>query len=441
MQVAIENLGPCERKVSVVVPVDQVNRVFDQTLQRIARNARIPGFRQGKAPRNALEAHYGSQIQQEVESKLVEETLFKAMNDSQLAPVTTPKVASGECTRNAEFSYTADVEIMPEIPLQKHEQLPVAKVVAGVTEADVDQQLDMMRQRASQVVPVLDRTDVQAGDCVVVDVAVTQDGNAVTSETKSNILFQLDAQGAAQHQLPASLASQLIGCVVPSTHAIDVTVAEGEQPAHLVGQSLTYLISMNELKTRKVPALDDEFAQDVGEESLVELRDKVRTHLLSQREQQATTETRKRLLKALVDANPFPVPHSLVTAQAARLVADTQRRMQEMFGRKFDLPQHMMVELLKESEGEAELQVRSALLLREVAKFAQLEVTQDEVDAEVAKALEQYGDRKESVRHMFAAAEVQDQIRRALLDDKAVAYLLERSVDAPSEVGSTQQPA
>src|SRR5688572_21760884 len=114
MQVQVEKTGPCESKVSISIPAEKVDEVFEQVFRKVARSARIPGFRPGKAPKGVIESHYGEQIRGDVENKLIEETLFSAMQAQNLSPVVAPAVKTGDLKKGTEYAYSADIETQPE---------------------------------------------------------------------------------------------------------------------------------------------------------------------------------------------------------------------------------------------------------------------------------------------------------------------------------------
>ena len=178
MDVQVEEAGTFYRKLSVTVPQTLVDQAFDSAFKRVAKGARIPGFRPGKAPRSVLQAHYGPQISAEVQDSLVQQHLPSAMAQSEVTPVARPALESASLSKGKDFKFVATVEIQPDIELTKWEGLEIEKVETVVEDAELEARLDSMRQQHSQMVPVEDRTVVENGDFVSMDYEGFIDGEA-----------------------------------------------------------------------------------------------------------------------------------------------------------------------------------------------------------------------------------------------------------------------
>ncbi len=422
MQVQVETISPTQRKVLVTIPAKDVDQAFDKAYKAVGKNAQIPGFRPGKAPRGLIEAHYGDKVMVEVQHDLVAGSLSKAMQDHDLSPVATPAVNPGKLARGDDFSFTAELEVQPEIHLNQYKGLHVAPVTVTVEEAEVEGQLTKMREQAAQLVPVMIRDVVQKGDVVMMDYEAFVGGAPLAGGKADNALIEVGSEG----YLPA-LSDGLIGAKVPSEREVPVKFPEDYTAKEVAGKEATFKVKVKELKQKELPKLDDDFAKDIGSESLEALKTKIKDAVLAQKQRAADDERKNALMKALVAANPFDLPPSLVSAQADRMIASATMRVQQMMGQKMQLSDAELEALRKDSTTDAEQQVRAGLLLLEVAKAEELTVEPAETDKEVETMARMSGEEAHRVRAYYNDSEHRMGLVYRLLEEKTVKFLLEHA--------------
>lgn len=421
MEIAYEKTGPCTGKLSVTVPPDVVDATFSRVYKGVARRARVPGFRPGKAPRQVIDAHYGAQVRSEVESELVQVSLHKALAEKAVLPVATPRVASGELRKGNAFSYTAELETQPEITLQTYRGLKVPPLKVELSASEVDAELDKLRQQSMQLAPVLDRDNVQDGDLVLADYHATEGGMMLAQSSVEGGMLEIG------HDFIPGLSAALLGARVPGARQVPVDFPADFQIEAWRGKKVTFHVTLKELKKRDLPTLDDDFAKDLGEENLAALRGKIESNVRSHKEESAKTEQRRALLQSLIDANPFDVPPSLIAEQVDRMIIDAATRVRQMMGDRFSLGDLEMDKLRLDNRPLAEFQVRSGLLLLEVAKDATIDVSDADIDTEIARIAESAGEQGERVRIAYQNEQNRHRLRYRLLEDKTVALLMQHA--------------
>ncbi|MEL6544638.1 MAG: trigger factor, partial [Myxococcota bacterium] len=325
MDVNLEKTGSYGRKLSITLPADEVNKAFDRAYKTIAKSARIPGFRPGKAPRNVIEMHYGEQMRSEVEQSLVSSSLLQALQQSEETPVAMPSVDPGALKRGNEFSYTAEFEVPPEVKLEKHEGLAIERLELDVPESDVENELEQMREQAAQLVPVMVREETQKGDIVTMDYEGFIDDVAFPGGTGENAMIEI---GGGDY-IPG-FSEGIEGAKVGATVSFPVTFPEDYGAQELAGKTATFKVTVKEIKTKELPALDDDFAKDVGEDSLDALKGKIREQIEGRKKREIEDEQRTLVLKALVEANEFEVPPTMIRQQAERMVQNAAERMKQI---------------------------------------------------------------------------------------------------------------
>jgi len=421
MDVQVEEAGTFYRKLSVTVPQLLVDQEFDSAFKRVAKGARIPGFRPGKAPRSVLQAHYGSQISAEVQDSLVQQHLPSAMAQSEVTPVARPALESVSLSKGKDFKFVATVEIQPDIELTKWEGLEIEKVEIKVEDAELEGRLDSMRQQQAQMVPVEDRSVVEQGDWVVLDYEGFIDGVAFDGGQAEGA--QIEVGGGSY--LPG-FEKGVEGATVPSEIEFPVEFPAEYQAENLAGKTANFKATLHELKIKETPALDDDFAQDVGEDNVEALKEKVKAELVGQKEKQAKDEERQLTLKALVAANPFEVAPSVVDEQAERMINNAAMQMQQMMGYRPQLSPEEVANLKEENRPMAEEQVRGGLLLMEVTKAAEIEVVEEDIDAEIANLSETSG-QADQVKTHFKNPQERQNLRYRLLEDRTVDAILDKA--------------
>jgi len=423
MDVQLEETGRFGRKLSVTVPAPQVQKAFDAVTKEIGKTTRVPGFRPGKAPRELLEKQFGGRIKGEVADKLVGETLMQALGEKNVAPLAMPQLQVGDLERGNAFSYSAEFEIPPEVKVTLTKGLKVPPLRVDVSADDIEKQLEQMRKQAAQLVPVLVRDVVEKGDVVLMDYEGTIGGVPFAGGKADNALIEVGGEGYLKE-----FSGGIEGAKCPSERSVPVTFPADYGNKDLAGKPATFKIKVKEIKKKEMPALDDEFARDMGSETLAALRTKVKEGLTLQKKRDAELDERKHLMEALVAANPFELPPSMVHEQAKRMVASATARIEQMVGRRFSLSLPERENLYKESLENAETQVRSGLLLLEIATQEKMEVDSAAIDAEIERMAASAGPEDgPRVRTYYRDRDQQERLRFKLLEDMVVKHLLEHA--------------
>ncbi|MBN1962671.1 MAG: trigger factor [Deltaproteobacteria bacterium] len=422
MEVQVEQVGQFGRKLSINIPNDDVKKTFDKVTKEFAKEAKIPGFRPGKIPSGVVAQHYGPQIKNAVRESLIEQSLIKAIHENKLAPVGAPRIHMQELERDVDFKYTAEFEVQPEIELKTYKGLKVAKVKIEVNESEIDTQLENMRTQAAQLVPVLIRDTVEKGDIVLVDYEGTMGGIPFKGGKAENALIEI---GGSTY-LP-QISEGLLGAKVPGERVVQVDFPEDYNAKDLAGKPASFHIRLREIKKKELPALDDEFARDVGEENLVALRERLEREITAQKNHEAEGEQRQKLLKALADANPFNVPQSMIDEQAARMVDAAHARLAQMMGRQFELGEEEKKNLLENNKEGAELHVRSGMLLFEIAKAEKLEVSDQEIETEIENIIKGFAENAQRVQSYYNDPDNHERLRYRLLEEKVIKLLLDNA--------------
>ena len=324
MKVDVDIVSPIQRKIHIEIPGEAVRDEFSRVYGALSQRAKIKGFRPGKVPRTVLEGIYGDEAKSQTLSRLVEQSLREAVKENGLHVVSPPEVEPGELVEGSPFSFSAVVEIKPEIDLKDYLGLEVERIKMAVEDSQVDEALSGFQDAHAHLQPVEDRDVVEHGDCVLLDFSGTIDGKPFPGSQGENSLLQVDGQGTL-----SEFEEAIVGLKKDLDHNISVTYPKDSGNPELAGKAVDFRVHVKDIKKKILPPLDDDFAKDFGEcGSLTELKDKVRTRLESELREIQNRELKEQLLTRLIETHPFEVPTAMVDQQLRYLMERHQRRFE-----------------------------------------------------------------------------------------------------------------
>lgn len=414
--------------LAIKVGADRVAQAFDTAYRDLSKRARVKGFRPGKAPRHVLEKVYGDAVAEEIEHALVAETLPEAIEQAKLQPIVEPSVHAHPPQQGADFHYTAHIEVKPEIALGDWQGLKATRPPVSVDDAAVEKELDELRRRNAPFVEAPEGTQVAKGHFIKLDFEGKIDGVPFQGGAAKDQVLEI----GSGRMIPG-FEDQIVGAKVGDEVEVKVTFPEQYHAEELAGKAAVFSVKVHEIKKLDVPALDDEFAKDLGDfESIAALREKVRADLLKVRERDSKNALRKTLLDSALELVSFDVPQGLVAAQL-------RHRLQQMF-RQFQgqLPPEVLQQQAAHYQEMwrpmMEREIREALLLDAVSRSEKFEVTEDELNAKIDQIAGEQGVSPERARKLYADDQLKDAIRAQILEERAVDLLVGRAQITDAEL-------
>jgi len=421
MKIDVDELSPVQRKIRIEVPPETVTHQFSRAYQDLGRKVRIKGFRVGKAPRSVLQGIYGEEIKGEVRSHLVEESLGEAIKERGLQIVSRPEIEANDLEEGRGFSFSATVEVKPEIEIKEYQGLEVEKVKIGITDAQVESALERLREGHARLEPVEERAIVEQGDFVMIDFEGSIGGKPFAGGKGENYLLEL---GGGQ-TLPA-FESAIVGLKVGEPDTIHITYPENYGNHELAGKAVDFSVTVREIKKKVLPNLDDDFAKDHGEcGSLDELKISIRGRLENELKQIQEEELKEQLIERVIKEHPFTPPPSMVDRQTRYLMERYRRSAGEVAAQSEGAPS--MEETRKKLEERAQRQVQATLLAEKIAEREKLEVTDKEVQERVDQMVRAAGDKAKNVREFYSRPDARDEIRAQMVFDRTLGFLLDKA--------------
>mgnify|MGYP006282514435 CR=1 FL=1 len=433
MEVSVNEGSGLQRHVTVTVPAERVNRELDERLRKLARQVKLPGFRPGKVPLSVVESKYRDEVYGEVLNQLVSDTYSNALEERELTPVAQPDLEPGELKRDQDFSYTATFEIYPELEPGGYREMSLKRPTAEVTDADIDQTIDRLREMRAEYVAV-ERAAAE-GDKVLIDFRGTVDGEPFEGGQASDYELEL---GGGRH-LP-EMEQGLVGAEPGETRTVDVPLPEEYPKEELAGKTASFEVTVKEVREKQLPELDEEFLKSFGVEDgqLETLRQDVKEGLEREIADRGREELRRQIFDQLVEANDFEVPEQLVERQLDRIIESqkNQYRQQGMDPEALGLDSE---EQRGQLRGMAATQVKVGLLVPEIAQTEEVEVSDEEVKQELQQAAEQYGPQRDQFLQWISQNPQQYQeFEGRALETKVIDWIIDNAQvsEEPTSVGS-----
>jgi trigger factor len=415
----------CRRELDLEIPAEDVSKKTEQVAKELARVARVPGFRPGKAPISLIKRRFADDIKGEVLQSLVPERVEKAVAEQKLSPVSQPQVDKLDFNDGQPLKFRAVFEVLPEFELGKYKGLEIEMPAMDVTDEDVAKALEETRERAATFAPVESRT-VENGDFVQLKLAGTPEEGGEPIQADS-VLCHV---GAEETMEPFN--TNLLGANIGDHKIFDVDYPADYPDAKLAAKKYHYTADVTGLKTKKLPELNDDFAKDVSDAAtLDELKGKIRESLEHQRDHRQRDLQRERVITELVKLHDFPVPESLVEHQKDVRLERVVRSLaqQGVDPRAVNLD---WAPLRQRQEDRAKEDVKAELIIDRIASDEKIDVTDEEVEHELEHLASHSGESVEAIRARLTKQGALDRMKAKLRSDKTLDWLAQNANVRPT---------
>lgn len=411
-------------ELKVEVPQDQVKQAIEKAYLAIRKDFSLPGFRKGRVPRNLLEKRFGIEIfYEEAANIMLQDSYPKAVEEHNLEPVDQPEVTVDQIDSVKPFIYTASVTVKPELKLGKYKGLKIPKDATDIKDEDIDKELENLQSSKAKLVALQD--DAAANDDhLIIDFVGRRDGEEFEGGKGTNYPLILGSQSFVP-----GFEEQLIGVRAGEQVTVKLTMPDEYHSEELAGQDVEFEVEVKEIKRKELPALDDDFAKEVGDyETLAELKDFLRERLEDRAEAQATQKQRQQVVDAVRDNAEVDIPAVMIDNEVEAMVKQMANRFAQQ-GLKFEdylsYSGKSQDEVKAEMRPEAEKNVKTELMLDTVAKLENIKVEPAELDEEIAELAKSYGQEADKMRVLLEAGGQIPAIEQVIMHRKVIDYLTE----------------
>ncbi len=445
ISVSVEKASNISRKLTIKVPANVVADRFEKGLREVAKTAKIKGFRPGMVPLPMVKKFYGDDVRHNVFHKLVDESYSEALKQEKIQAVGQPQIDTAESKaakkdhagheghdhddhaghildENKDLTFTATVDVLPEIEVKGYTGLAVSKGDEKVTDADLEKTInDIIASQASLNPTEADYT-AKKGDYVDLEFKgglVTDKGLDERPGMSGQRMIEIGSD-----QLIEGFETNLIGMKKGETKTFKVPFPKDYFEKEMAGKMSEFTCTIHEVKQKVLPTLDDELAKQTGYESVADLKSKAREHLETEKKGEVDRKLRSDLLASLIEKNKFDVPTSLVQAQTRALAQDVASNLKNQ-GFNDQMIQEALMGEMPNLKTRAENQVRASLLLEAIAKKEKLEVESKDIDAEIVNMAKNMKVEEAKVRDFYHAnPRRRDDLEFRLREEKTMKYLM-----------------
>jgi trigger factor len=421
MQVQVARITPVVMELAVEVPADAVKAEVEKAYANLQKKARVRGFRPGKAPRQVLAHLYGPQVASDVANAIVNDTLPKALSESNVQPVNQPRVEAGKVEQGSAFSYKARFEVSPEIPDVVYEGLELVRPSTLASESMVDEQIEVLRKAHVRLEPIEPARPAQKGDAVTIDFTLWVDGAELKDAGGDGVQLELGSG-----QILPELDAALVGKNVDDAFEVTSTFGDTHPRGELRGKVSTFHVKVKDIKQRVLPALDDEFAKDVGSfDTLVGLRADVHTRLEKMLKDRADTVVAEQIIERLNEKNSLDLPPSLVEQQCRMLELELLQRARRMGTQP---TKEDFAKVHEQVHADSEKKVRAGLLMAAIAKKLSIQVTDDDIGRGIEELAAETGKNVAKVRAEYNDPQRKNILLGMILEDKVLNLIETKAV-------------
>jgi trigger factor len=423
LQTTSERVGKDRVKLRVEVAPTALDPALDAAYRRWAKEIKVPGFRKGKVPRQLIDARVGPEvIREEALRDAIPDLYREAMRNEELEPLTNPEIEVVEFEPDAPIVFEATVDVRPEFKLPDLATISIEAPAAEVGDDDIAEQLDRLRDRFAELEPV--SRDARRGDFVLIDLKGYRHDELVEGASAPDYLYEVGSQSGPS-KLDSELEGNRPGAILKFTDEVHIHTENEPEDDHSHMDEISFTVLLKEVKAKKLPPLDDEFAKTVGEfETLDDLKEDIRTRVAEMKGQMAEEQARSLALDAVVGAVELDPPEGLVDQEFEHRLAHFEEDLRKAgmtvddYGRQAQLTE---LEIRRDIRAQVEKAVKAELILEQVARDAEIEVTDDDLGQEIALAAMRAGrDPKEVAEQVVSSGRLSgvaaDVLRRKALD-------------------------
>ncbi|MEE6032115.1 trigger factor [Avibacterium paragallinarum] len=430
MSFNIETTQGLERRVTITVPAETVDQAVREELKRVAKNARVDGFRKGKVPPHIIEKRFGASVRQDVLGDLLQKHFFNVLVDSKVNLAGRPSFNVEQFEAGKDLVFTATFEVYPEVELKGLDQIKVEKPVVEISEADIDKMVDVLRKQ--QATWEETQEPAKADDRVTIDFVGTVDGEEFEGGKATDFVLAM-----GQGRMIPGFEEGIIGHKAGDQFDIDVTFPEEYHAENLKGKAAKFAITLKKVEVMVLPELTDEFVAKFGPntKTVADLRAEIAKNMQRELKNALTARVKNQVIEGLIEQNPIDVPAAAVEQEIEVLRQQAAQRFGGNAQQAAQLPRELF-------EEQAKRRVQVGLLLAEVIASNKLSVDEAKVNAMIDEIASAYEQPAEVVEYYKNNKELMNNIRNAVLEEQAVDAILEKAqvTEKPASFDEVMNP-
>ncbi|MEW6350483.1 MAG: trigger factor [Thermodesulfobacteriota bacterium] len=411
--IQVENLSDIKRKVTVEVPREIVENTITTRYKELGKTAQIKGFRKGKVPLSILKGYFRKEVEAEAVREIIEQTLEPKLKEENITTLSVVKIDPETLAEDKPFIYTAEIEVPPKVEVADYKGLDLVPPPTTVEQAAIDGEIEALRGQHARLIPLAEGAQTSSGDHVVVDVAAECEGQELKELTVSEYHLEL-----GRDFFVPDFDSQLEGMKNGETRRFSMDFGEEFPRKALAGKSVSFAVTLKDAKQRVLPALDDDFAKDLGEfETLDQLKASVGDRVQKALELKSGQQLREQIITALIEKHAIEVPEFMIESQIDRYVDQTLGSLINYGIDPRTVPPDMRPKRDNFRDASVRM-VKAGLILKAISEAENLAVSDEELQAGIEERAREANVSSDHMRDQIEKAGALDEFRNALLNDK-----------------------
>ena len=430
MGLQVEKLEHNMAKLTIEVSAEELEKAIQKVYQKTKNKISVPGFRKGKVPRQVIERMYGREVfYEDAANELIPGAYEKALEECEESVVSSPKIAVTQMEAGQPFVFTAEVALKPEVRLGKYKGVKVEKQSVAVTDEEIEKEIEKERESNARTVEVEGRA-IENGDIATIDFEGFVDGEAFEGGKGENYPLTIGSGSF----IPG-FEEQLVGKNKEEEVEVNVTLPEDYHAEELKGKAAVFIVAIKEVKTKELPAVDDEFAAEVSEfDTLAEYKEDIRKKLTEKKEKEAKSAKEEAVVNEIIADADMDIPEAMLETQQRQIVDEFAQRLQmqglslEQYFQFTGLDGQKMLEQVKP---QAEKRIKSRLVLEAIVAAEGITASEEDYEKEIERMAEVYNMEKDKVKEMLGDNEkAKEQLMEDLAITKAADFVVSEAKEA-----------
>lgn len=417
MQISVESAGGLQRKLTVAVPEDTIEQAVQTRLQKLSRTAKIKGFRAGKVPLKVVRQHYGQQVRQEVLGEVIQSSFYEAVSQEKLRPASSPSINTQQSDAGQGLEYTATFEVYPEVALADMAGASIARSVAEITDADLDEMIESIRKQQIQW-EAADKA-AEKGDQVSIDFKGFIDGEEFAGGTGENMSVEIGAG-----RMIKGFEEGLAGLSADEEKTLELTFPEGYHAKELAGKDVKFEIKVKSVQVAKLPEIDEEFAKKMGvaDGDTAKMREDIKANMQRELDARLKNSVKQSIMDKLLELNKIDIPESLIQQESEVLLKQMQANLMQQGMQQGQLK--MEASMFRD---QGERRVALGLIMSEIVKQQDIKPDADKVRSFIDEMASSYDKPEDVVKWYYGDKQRLAEVESMVIEQQIVDWILEQA--------------
>lgn len=435
LSVKLEDISQVKKKISFEIPWAFVKDELENVYRDIGKKAKIKGFRPGKIPRKVLENYFKADAEGETITNIVNKYYWQELDNRGIVTLSRPEIDQNGLKENTDFSFSASFETEPDIEPQGYRGIELEKVNITVSEDDMGKRLQEIRKMFATMQDVTDDRQAVMGDFVLIDFVGTLDGEALPELKSDNYLLELGSK-----RFVPGFEEQIAGMKNSESKEIKVTFPADYHEQKMAGKDVVFIVTVKGLKEQNLPEIDENFIKNFDKyNTLEDLKNDVRQTMEEQCRRQSQTQLQDKIMEAVLKANEFEAPPSLVERQIFYMISDTQKRMRAA-GMDEKNAMELSFSMHDQFKQDAEKTVKSFLLIKKIGEKEAIAVSDADIDNHIKELAEIHHTDYDVVKSAYDNEERKNSLKSEIIQKKVFDFIEQQAnIKVVEKIGMAQE--